>query len=38
MKLPQFPSIEEILKIILEALNTFVEDLVRTLEWLKNKF
>jgi len=37
MKLPQFPSLEEILKIILEALNTFIEDLVRTLEWLRDK-
>jgi len=38
MKLPKFPSIEEILKIILEALNTAVEDIVRFLEWLKNNF
>ncbi len=34
MKLPKMPSIEEALRWLAEAVNIFVEDVVRFCEWL----
>lgn len=38
MKFPKLPSLEEILKDILEALNVAVENVVRFFEWIRDKF